>query len=179
MSIGMLRNLLRKGGKGPINVPGVGKRARSTVQGYVSNPAKYSAAKKAAKGGASATRTFKVRGQNRKFSRAPGSPMTAKDKAEINAAFKKAEKGRRKKAAKAAKKGGAEAVKKRAAAEARSQRQVLRKEVSRLKSLSAKRNKAKTAKARTKLDSQLKTLSTRMKKREDRINALLATAGQR
>ena len=132
-----------------------------------------------AKARGSGTRTFKVKGQNRTFSRKPGSPMTAKDKKEINAAFKQAEKGRRKRTAKAAKRGGADAVKKRAAAEARSQRQVLRKEVSRLKSLSAKRNKAKTAKSRKSLDEKLKTLSTRMKKREDRINALLATAGQR
>lgn len=41
MSVAVLRNLLKQGGKGKVNVPGVGMRARSTVQGYIRDPAKY------------------------------------------------------------------------------------------------------------------------------------------
>ena len=46
----ILRNLLRNTrGSGKINVPGVGPRARKTVEDYASNPKKYAAAKAAAK----------------------------------------------------------------------------------------------------------------------------------
>lgn len=49
MSIAVLRNLLKQGGKGKVNVPGVGMRARSTVQGYIRDPKKYAAAAKHSK----------------------------------------------------------------------------------------------------------------------------------